>query len=55
MKKEPKKYWYLHLDYIDNYGMQHSLKYKMPKDFQQSVCCVCDDPELFRPITLTQE
>lgn len=55
MKKQEKKYWYLHLDYIDMHGMQHSLKYKMPRDFQQGVAAVFDDPELGRPITFTFE
>lgn len=40
MAKKEKKYWYLHIEYVDNYGMQHALKYKMPKDFQDGVACV---------------
>lgn len=53
--KKEKKYWFLHLDYIDNYGFEHSLRYKMPKDFQKSVASVLTGPDIGRPITLTFE
>lgn len=39
-----KKNWYLHFTYVDNFGMQHNMKYKMPKDFQKSVAGVFDTP-----------
>lgn len=42
MAKEKKKTWYLHFDYLDNWGIQHSMKYKMPKDFQQNVAVILD-------------
>ena len=39
------KAFYLHVTYIDNYGMQHNLKYKLPRDFQKSVAAVLDSPK----------
>ena len=38
--KKEKKYWFLHFVYIDMYGMEHRMKYKMPREFQKSVACV---------------
>lgn len=55
MAKEKKKAWYLHIDYIDNWGIQHSLKYKMPKDFQDGVAVIKDKPESGRVPFFTYE
>lgn len=38
--KKEKKFWFLHFTYVDMYGMQHRMKYKMPRDFQKNVACV---------------
>lgn len=53
--KKEKKAWYLHCTYIDNYGMEHKLRYKMPRDFQKNVAVVPNEPEFGEPTQLIYE
>jgi hypothetical protein len=38
--KKAKKFWFLHFTYLDEYGLQHRMRFKMPRDFQSAVKCV---------------
>ena len=41
-----KNNWYLHFTYVDFHGIEHSIKYKMPREFKEAVCVVLGEVEL---------